>query len=177
MAVTQNLARLSDAMISECTTSTATLNDVCSFRGLKSSEYLDLDWAPSLLKQAAAAADVDAELLGALDRATSGEGEVNPTYREMPDSIWEHPASFLRSTQVAAVDKLLQTLARLDFFQPRTSSPRSIDSRNSSARIGQPNTFGGTSVRCATSTVAPRREDSAPSCGGTESSASAAVGA
>ena len=80
MAVTQNLARLSDAMISECTTSTATLDDVCSFRGLKSSEYLDLDWAPTLLKQAAVIADVHTELLEALDRAARGEGEVNAAY-------------------------------------------------------------------------------------------------
>lgn len=116
MAVTQNLARLSDAMISECITSTGTLDDVCSFRGLKSSEYLDLDWAPTLLKQASVTADVHAGLLGALDRATRGEGEVNPAYRDVPDTIWEHPVSSLRSTRVAEVDKSLQALAMLDFL-------------------------------------------------------------
>jgi Putative DNA-binding domain len=60
------------------------------------------------------------------------------------------------------------------FFRSTTSAMRSIDSPNSSARIGQLSTFGSTSVRYATSTVALRREDSAPSCGGTETSGSAA---
>jgi hypothetical protein len=116
MAVTQNLARLSDAMISECAISTATLDQVCSFRGLEASEYLDLDWAPTPMMQAAVIADVDAELLAALDLATRGEGEINPAYSDMPDTIWEHPVSSLRSARVAGIDKSLQTLAGLDFL-------------------------------------------------------------
>ncbi|ONI71707.1 hypothetical protein BWI15_16270 [Kribbella sp. ALI-6-A] len=102
-------------MISECSTSIAVLDDVCSFRGLKSSDYLDLDWAPTLLMQAAMIARVDAKLLAALTRATRGEGELNPAYRDMPETIWEHPVSSLSSTQVAEIDKSLQVLAGLDF--------------------------------------------------------------
>jgi hypothetical protein len=103
-------------MISECATSTAVLDEVCSFRALESSEYLDLDWAPSLLMQAAVIADVDAELLAALDLATRGEGEINPAYRDASNTVWEHPVSSLRSTQVAEIDKSLQALAGLDFL-------------------------------------------------------------
>jgi hypothetical protein len=116
MAVTQNLARLSDAMISECAISTATLDQVCSFRGLEASEYLDLDWAPTQLMQAAVIADVDAELLAALDLATRGEGEINPAYRDMPDTIWEHPVSCLRSAQALRSISPCRRLARLDFL-------------------------------------------------------------
>jgi hypothetical protein len=103
-------------MISQCATSTAMLDEICSFRRLEKSEYLDLDWAPNLLKLAAVIADVDAELLAALDLATRGEGEINPAYRDVPDTVWGHPVSSLRSTQVAEIDKSLQALAGLDFL-------------------------------------------------------------
>jgi hypothetical protein len=100
------------------------LDQVCSFRGLEASEYLDLDWAATPLTQAAVIADVDAELVAALDLATRGEGEINPAYRDVPDTIWEHPVSCLRSAQVTEIDKSLQALAGLDFLSDHDAFDR-----------------------------------------------------
>lgn len=116
MAVTQNLARLSDSLIAECATSTAVLDDVCSFRALASEDYLDLDWAPTLLREVAATADVDPELQLALAQAMNGHGEINPLYRDMPDTVWEHPVSSLGAVEVEQITLSLDVLVQSDFI-------------------------------------------------------------
>lgn len=114
MAVTRNLARVSEALLGECAVSVGELDRVCTFRALRSEDYLDLDWAPRLLQEVVVAASVPAILAAALDRAMSGDGEVNPAYRDRPDSIWEHPVSSLKPADVLDVDKMLRALAHLN---------------------------------------------------------------
>jgi len=113
VAVTRNLARVSDALLSECRVSVSELDRVCSFQTLDSNDYLDLDWAPRLLREIAITVNVPARLVVALDRAMGGEGEVNPAYRDWPESVWEHPVSSLKSTDVREIDMSLRALAQL----------------------------------------------------------------
>lgn len=122
MPVVQNLARLDEATLAACSTSVAVLDDVCSFRTLDRDDYLDLNWAPAPLEQAAKVAQVPASLVSALTRATGGGNEVNPAYREMPDSIWEHPVTSLDSTGVRRAHEQLQELSRLSFLSSATAA-------------------------------------------------------
>src|SRR5689334_17144915 len=85
VAVTQQLARVSTALLDECRVNVGRLDDVCSFRALDAADYLDLDWAPKLLEAAAVTAHIDPELRAALGMATVGEDEVNASYRESPN--------------------------------------------------------------------------------------------
>lgn len=116
VAVTQQLARTTDAMLELCRADIGPLDDLCSFRALEASDYLDLDWAPDLLEGAARAANIPDDLLTALSLATCGEIEVNPHYRDTADSVWGHPVAFLPKTRVAEVATALQTLAQVDFL-------------------------------------------------------------
>ena len=120
--VVQNLARLSGEALAACATSVAVLDDVCSYRALQRDDYLDLDWAPAPLEQAARVAQVPASLVSALVSATRGGEEVNPAYREMPDSVWEHPVTSLDSATVQRVHEQLQELSRLDFLSSGTAA-------------------------------------------------------
>ena len=121
MPVVQNLARLSGETLAACVTSVTVLHDVCSFRALDRNDYLDLDWAPAPLEQAATVAQVPSSLISALTSATGGGDEVNPAYREMPDSIWEHPVTSLDSTAVRRVHEQLRELSRLNFLSSATA--------------------------------------------------------
>jgi hypothetical protein len=120
--IVQNLARLGGETLAACATSVAVLDDVCSFRALDLNDYLDLDWAPAPLEQAAKIARIPAFLINGLASATGGGDEVNPAYREMPDSIWEHPVTSLDPPTVRAMHEHLQELSRLDFLTPATAS-------------------------------------------------------
>lgn len=122
MPVVQNLARLSGENLAACVASMTVLDDVCSFRALDPKDYLELDWAPAPLEQAAKVANVPASLIGALTSATGGGDEVNPAYREFPDSIWEHPVTSLDSTAVRRVHEQLQELSRLNFLSSATAA-------------------------------------------------------
>ena len=121
MPIVQNLARLDEATLVACSSSVAVLDDVCSFRALDRDEYLDLNWAPAPLEQAARIAQVPACLLEGLARATAGGEEANAAYREMPDSIWEHPVTSLNPTEVRRVHEQLQELRRVDFLASATA--------------------------------------------------------
>lgn len=122
MPVVQNLARLSEEALVACVNSVTVLDDVCSFRALDRNDYLDLDWSPAPLQQAAKAAQIPASLVSALANATGGDDEVNPAYREMPNSIWEHPVRSLGSTAVRRVHEQLQELSRLNFLSSATAA-------------------------------------------------------
>jgi hypothetical protein len=111
VAVTQNLARLTGTRLAACATSVQELDAVCSFRALDPMDYLDLDWAPRLLQRVAEASGISPNLALALNRAMEGDGEVNPAYRDAPDSIWEHPVASLDAATVADVSASLKQLA------------------------------------------------------------------
>lgn len=124
MAVTQNLARLTVAHLAECAASLDELDAVCSFTALDQTDYLDLDWAPFLLWLVAEGSGASPALASALRRATEGEGEVNPTYRDRPHSVWEHPVTCLDAAHVAEVQVGLEQLAEVPLLSPqRVLSP------------------------------------------------------
>ena len=86
--MTQQLARLDSGTLEECRTSVDALDSVCGYQRLGSDDYLDLDWSPALLVATAEAAGLDDALRRGLQLAMSGEGEVNPAYRDRADSVW-----------------------------------------------------------------------------------------
>jgi hypothetical protein len=110
VAITQQLARLPQSDLDACRTSADRLDEVCSFTALPEDDHLDLDWAPSWLADAANATGL-AELAHAVELATAGRGEVNPDYRDHPDTIFEHPVAALTADEVVAVAADLAKLA------------------------------------------------------------------
>lgn len=116
MPVVLNLARLPESLLAACEASVETLDDVCSFRALIPSDYLDLDWSPYLLEQTAVTSAAPAHLVDLLREATDGSGEVNPAYRDASHTVTEHPVSSLAPERVAAVSDGLEVLADLGFI-------------------------------------------------------------
>ncbi|MFD5092506.1 hypothetical protein ACFWMR_18020 [Amycolatopsis thailandensis] len=111
MAVTQQLARIPPPQLSACRDSAAELDELCSFRSAPSADYLDLNWWPSALKRTWALIGVDALSLDVLHRGFDGAEEVNPAYRDFPNTIFEHPVTALNPDQVAEVANVLRALA------------------------------------------------------------------
>ena len=107
----QQLARLSVEQLEVCRSAVEALHGVCSFTALSSTDYLDADWYPTSLLDAAQRAQAEPELLASLTLAFQGGAEVNPAYRDVPDSVWEHPVTSLPPDTVtevaAALDRLL----------------------------------------------------------------------
>jgi hypothetical protein len=114
VAVTQQLTRVDLAEVERCTASVDELAALCAFRG-PDDDYLDLDWAPAPLERAARAAGVEQRLLALLVLATTGGAEVNPAYRDHPDTIFEHPVSWIGPDRVAEVSRGLDALAGVGF--------------------------------------------------------------
>jgi len=88
---------------------------VCSFETLADDDYLDVDWAPSLLLAAADATPIGAADREQLRRAFEGDAEVNLAYREVPDSIWEHPVCAVDEEAVRLVAETLRRLVGSGF--------------------------------------------------------------
>ncbi|MEQ4305387.1 hypothetical protein ABNF97_29070 [Plantactinospora sp. B6F1] len=107
MAVTQQLARLSPEQLARCRGSVEELDRLCSFELLSSSDYLDLDWAPAPLLGVFELARVGPPILAGLRRGLGGDTEVNPAYRDRPESVSGHPVTALESDAVAEVAGLL----------------------------------------------------------------------
>jgi hypothetical protein len=63
-------------------------------------DYLDLDWSPRPLELAAAIAGLPAD---AIRTACSGGSEVNAAYRDVADTIWEHPVTALDPSEVVDI--------------------------------------------------------------------------
>jgi hypothetical protein len=103
VAVTQQIARLTIADLEDCRRSVAAINRLCSFKARGSEDYLDLDWSPSPLLKSAAVSGLPPELIEAVERACAGETEINPGFRDAPDTIWEHPVSALEPDDVQTV--------------------------------------------------------------------------
>jgi hypothetical protein len=87
MAVTLQLARLTNAHLAKCRFEVAALEEICSFKTLSSDSYADLDWAGTCLDKAAVAADIPAGQAESLSRATGDGLEVNAEY----DGTWDPP--------------------------------------------------------------------------------------
>jgi hypothetical protein len=106
VAVTQQLARPSPAQLAACRSSVEELDKLCSFELLPSSDYLDLDWAPTPLIRAVELAQVSTPIVVALRRGLDGDAEINPAYRDREDTVWEHPVTGLEPDIVADVAML-----------------------------------------------------------------------
>ncbi len=108
MAVTQQLARLSDQLIAEAAMDAAVLEGICGYTALPAADYADLDWAPSLLEKAAARAAIDGDQAEALRRSTEGDAEVHPGY---PLYVVAYsPVNYLSSLEVSKVGALLESI-------------------------------------------------------------------
>jgi hypothetical protein len=86
------------------------LDELCSFLSAPQEDYRDLNWWPAVLKRVWELARVDAQTLAVLRRGLDGDGEVNPAYRDHPDTIWEHPVTFLEPDGVGEIADALRTL-------------------------------------------------------------------
>lgn len=111
MAVTLQLARIPAAQLAACQRSVQELDRLCSFESAPQSDYLDLDWAPTLLTRVCELAGVDRDCLAALNRSLDGDGEVNALYRDQPNTVWEHPVTML---DPRAVTEIAIALARIE---------------------------------------------------------------
>jgi hypothetical protein len=103
MAITQQLARVVAEQLVACRASVAELHKLCSFEYKPPAAYLDLDWAPSGLVRACEAAGVAAGNVAALRRALDGDDEVNPAYRDYPNTVWEHRVTGLAPPAAAEI--------------------------------------------------------------------------
>jgi hypothetical protein len=110
MAVTQQLARIPASQLAACRRSAAELDELCSFRSAPPADYRDLNWWPSALKRTWTVMGVDAQTLAVLHRGFDGAEEVNPAYRDYPDTIFDHPVTALEPYQVAEVAEALRLL-------------------------------------------------------------------
>jgi hypothetical protein len=110
VAVTQQLARLAGEQLDECRQSVSVLHRLCSFDLLPSTDHLDLDWAPEPLIRACRQGLIGAAPLSALERALTGAFEVNPAYRDHPNTVWEHPVTALQPDDVADIAGQLERL-------------------------------------------------------------------
>ncbi|WP_189237039.1 DUF1877 domain-containing protein [Planomonospora parontospora] len=107
MAVTQQLARIPEQWLESCRASADELDRLCSFEMAPRSDHLDLDWSPGPLLRIGELACTDPEVLAVLRRALTGDTEVNPSYQDHPDAVWEHPVTALEPVAVALVASML----------------------------------------------------------------------
>jgi hypothetical protein len=108
VAVTQQIARLTADELAECRRSLEAIDRLCSFDLRPEQDHLDLDWAPRPLEQAATRAGLPAPVIEALRRACAGGEEINPAYREVAYSVWEHPVTALEPEDVREVAAVLE---------------------------------------------------------------------
>lgn len=119
VAVTQQLARLEPNILARCTESVAELDSVCSFAALPPTDHLDLDWSPSLLREAVTLALLETwpatetvRLAGAMHVALHGLAEVNVDYR---GELGGNPSmDVARSIGSATATAIARTLDRAD---------------------------------------------------------------
>jgi hypothetical protein len=109
VAVTQQIARLTQEELSRCRESIETLHRLCSFELRDPWDYLDLDWSPVPLERLAE--EVGPNLRAAIRQACSGGDEINPAYREAARSVFEHPVRALEPRAVVDVAATLSANA------------------------------------------------------------------
>ena len=123
MAVTLQLARIAPEQLSECRRSVAVLDRLCSFELVPESEHLDLDWADDgLIRMSEHAAIGD---VSALRRATDGDGEVNPAYRDYPYTVMEQPKA-LEPADVVTLATALHAIDVERAFSMLTADPQEL---------------------------------------------------
>ena len=108
VAVTQQIARLTAAELAECRRSLEAIDRLCSFDLRPPEDHLDLNWSPRPLEQAAIRSGLPAEVAESLRQACAGEEEINPAYREVAYSVWEHPVTALEPAAVREVAAVLE---------------------------------------------------------------------
>lgn len=111
MAVTQQLARVAATQLAACRRSVADLDALCSFKSFPQDDYLDMNWWPVVLERAWELTGADARTMAVLRSGFAGDREVNPSYRDHPDTIWEHPVTALEPRQVSVVATALRTVS------------------------------------------------------------------
>ena len=110
MAVTQQLARIPATQLAECRRSVEALDELCSFTSTPEEDYLDVNWWPVTLKRAWELTGANGRTLALLRRGVDGDDEVNPAYRDHPNTIWEHPVTALEPPQVGDVAEALRAV-------------------------------------------------------------------
>ncbi|MDF2710448.1 MAG: hypothetical protein K0R62_6100 [Nonomuraea muscovyensis] len=110
MAVTQQMARIPGQLLDSCRTSVAELDRLCSFEMAPPEDHLDLDWTPGPLLRIGELVCAGPGVVAAFRRALAGDGEVNPAYRNHPQTVWEHPVAALDPDAVAVVAPLLHRM-------------------------------------------------------------------
>ena len=112
MAVTQQIARLSEADLKACGSDKAILGRLISFKLCPPEDHLDLNWAPSVLRQYFGASKQRPEAELALYLSCNGARLVNPDHRDGPDPFDVYSdIACLTSTEVAQVAAGFQFVA------------------------------------------------------------------
>lgn len=127
MAVTQQLARIPATQLAACRQSVEALDELCSFTSTPHKDYLDVNWWPVTLKRAWELTGADARTLTLLRRGLDGDDEVNPAYRNHPNTIWEHPVTALEPPQVGDVTEALRSLTPDAIYAVVPSNPNQIE--------------------------------------------------
>ncbi|GAA4561070.1 hypothetical protein [Planotetraspora kaengkrachanensis] len=99
-----------ETVLVACRRSVRELHRLCSFKLAPDGDHLDLDWAPSSLIQISELSGAAPHAVAALRRALRGDAEVNPAYRDHPDTIWEHPVTALDADAVGEVATVFRNL-------------------------------------------------------------------
>ena len=71
-------------------------------------DHLDLNWSPRPLERAATRAGLPDAAVEAVRRACDGGAEINPAYRDVAFSVWEHPVTALEPAAVREVAAVLE---------------------------------------------------------------------
>ncbi|MFE5869106.1 DUF1877 domain-containing protein [Streptomyces roseifaciens] len=122
MAVTQQLARVSDAYLTRCRATAAAAPDADPQWDPPADARIDLDWSPRLLTGACELAGVDSPALAALNRALDGDRDVDVSVLNHPEATggFGPPPAALAPGSVAHV---ASELARLDWDAVRAAIP------------------------------------------------------
>ncbi|MFF7214223.1 DUF1877 domain-containing protein [Streptomyces sp. NPDC008238] len=87
MAVTQQLARVTEEFLARCRDAARESSDADPGWDPLREDVLDLDWAPATLLKVCRAAGVAAPALAALDRALNGDPAVDVAFLDHPDAV------------------------------------------------------------------------------------------
>jgi hypothetical protein len=129
MAVTQQFARIPATQLAACRQSVSALDTLCSFTSTPDEDYLDLNWWPIILRRAWELTGASARALAVLQRGFDGDEEVNPAYRDHPNTIWEHPVTALEPPQVGEVAEALRAVMPEAVHAVVPSNPDQIEAK------------------------------------------------
>ncbi|MFI8179337.1 DUF1877 domain-containing protein [Actinacidiphila glaucinigra] len=87
MAVTQQLARVTEEFLARCRTAARESPDGDPGWDPPREDVLDLDWAPASLKRVCRAAGAAAPALAAPERALDGDPEVTVAFLDHPEAV------------------------------------------------------------------------------------------